>query len=77
MWKYLDNLCICEKNEETQLHIFWCKDLKFGNEDQVDYSNLFFGSVNEIAEITYMFEMKLKLRKLRMENEENDEIQRN
>ena len=76
-WNYMDNLCICEENSEKQSHIFSCESLKCVfeiGESGLEYTDLFFGTLEEKLEVAVIFEKRLKKRKsvMEMRKTEND-----
>ena len=80
-WNYSDNLCVCEESAELQNHIFHCKILKsrfdiseMSEIRELDYNDLFFGTIDKKVEITILFQARLKMRKLLMERRESETV---
>ena len=74
-WNYNDNLCICEEYPEKQSHIFSCDSLKSEcemSENGLNYTDLFFGTVEEKYRIAFIFENRLKKRKVVMEKRKSE-----
>ena len=61
--KFDDLICrICEEDEESQEHVFLCKDLKNENEsNEVEYQQIFNGSVEEKLKVCKKMQKKLKI----------------